>query len=784
MSMDAYLFKTDEIYTKVDQDMPPMVQEIWTDKYRQNGEDWLGMAHRVCTGVYAKDPSGHLPAAIAAMEARLWMPAGRILAGAGTEKRVTLMNCFVNGEITDSMESISDAHRNILLTQQQGGGIGTDFSPIRPAKAWLFRTAAPASGPGPFIDMWDAGCATIKSAGDRRGAMMTTLMCTHPFLPEFITAKHKQGRWTNTNISVLITDAFMAAVAEDEEWYLHHKAQPDIRHERPPELSSLDFEDDDGVLQYVYSVHKARDLWRDILLSTYEYAEPGVIFIDRVNDLNNLNYCEHIQCTNPCGEQPLPYHGCCNLGAANITRMVAYPFSADATFDFKLLGQIVALGVRFLDNVIDVTNYPLPEQEAEELAKRRIGVGMSGLCDAMHFLGMRYGSPQSIAFTEKVARTIANEAYRASALLAKEKGPFPLYDAEKYLAQPFIKNLDPDVQELIRKHGVRNGVILTIAPTGTTSIAYGNGSSGLEPVFLHSSNRKVLQADNTWKEYTEWGYGARVWQRMHQGELIQDELPRYMNVCEDVKIHEHVQIQAVCQKWVDASISKTINLPKEITFDEFVTVYDLAYTSGLKGCTTYRPSDVRGSILSAPDAEKPKGVEGTSKPTVRPEVIESKTVKIRWPQMKSAIYMTVGYVDGEPYEVFFNSKDQSAMEWMTTTTLLMTLCLRKGIPFSDLSEEFRQITSLEGAWVDGHYQPSLISYLGQKIKSLIEPEPELEVAEASILTEVSARVASDSVVVANLPAARPQQCPQCHSYNVVTTGGCPTCQQCGYSKCS
>lgn len=778
-----------------------IVTDVWTSKYQWEDEDWEGMCVRVGNAVFAKDPDTfQRDNAIEAMLAKVWMPAGRILAGAGTPKRVTLLNCFVNGDLEDDMASIAQGIGNIMLTQQQGGGIGTDFTPLRPAGAILRRTGAVASGPGPFIDTWDSACATIRSAGDRRGAMMGTLLCTHPFLLEFITAKNTPGRWTNFNVSVLITDAFMGAVDEDEEWSLYHACPPAF--DRPSELTQLDFVDDEtGEKQYVYSVHRARDIWDMIIENTYKYAEPGVIFIDRVNDLNNLNYCEHIQCTNPCGEQPLPAHGCCDLGAVLDSRCVKNPFTEDAYFDWELLRAATRVGVRFLDNVIDVTNYPLPEQRDEQLAKRRIGLGQSGLADAMHMLGMRYGSVRSIEFAEKVSREIAIEAYRTSALLAKEKGPFPLYNGDAILEQPFIKKLPEDVQELIRAHGLRNGVLLTIAPTGTTSIAYGNGSSGLEPVFAHSMHRRVRKnnSDHEWDEYDEIAWGAKLWltiqgQRLPYESVTLDDLPSYMNVCDDVRVHEHIRIQEVCQKWVDASISKTINVPESISFEEFKGVYQLAYESGCKGCTTYRPSDVRGSILSTPvspgsESERGHVLDQVVHAPTRPEVVTGRTVKLRWPGLKSALYLTLNEVDGKPYELFINSKDQSHMEWSMALTVLMSMALRQGITMEQIAEEFLQVQALEGGWADNgsgksQYWPSLVAYLGHKLSQLNQ---ECSVTPLVPVTQVQREeqtYPTEADIQEETRLLKGMQCVDCHQYSVIMQAGCPTCTNCGWSKCS
>ncbi len=408
-----------------------ITKDVWRGKYRSDDEDHpFNSFDRIVAGIYKNDSALDKEAASEAMKLGLWMPAGRIQAGAGTKRHVTLMSCYVNGTLDDSMEGIFKGLTHNALTLRMGGGMGTDFSELRPEYANLGRLGdgVYASGPVSFMDVWDSSCKTIMSAGYRRGAMMGTLSDSHPDLPKFLRAKTEAGVLTQFNVSILISAAFMDAVRHGEDWDLYFRNPP--THKDP----IGQFKDDCDVTQYIYERLDARALWDDILRTTYEFSEPGVIFIDRINELNNLQYCEDIHCTNPCGEQPLPPHGCCLLGAINLARLVRNPFRVEGTlgdpsgpkFDFDTLTSVVHIAVRFMDNVIDVTKYPLPEQKAEEMAKRRIGLGISGLADAMAQMGIRYGSTDSEAFTRRVMRTIAIEAYTASALLAKERGPFPL----------------------------------------------------------------------------------------------------------------------------------------------------------------------------------------------------------------------------------------------------------------------------------------------------------------------------------------------------------------------
>jgi ribonucleoside-diphosphate reductase alpha chain len=762
----------------------PLSKEIWQNKYRWKDEaNFADTAKRVAYGVYpATTETTHVVDAYNAMRKGLWMPGGRILAGAGTDKFVTLMNCYVNGTVNDSMRGIHDAFGNIMFTMQQGGGIGTDWSPLRPSGAWLGRTQAPASGPCPFISSADAIGLTVESAGERRGAQMWTIADSHPDLPEFIVKKHEKGIWTNGNISILISDAFMGAIAEDEDWLLYHKCKP---RERDPKLESLDFDDDNGIRMYVYSVWKARELWELITRSTYEYSEPGVIFIDRVNDWNNLQYCEEIRCTNPCGEQPLPPHGTCNLGAVNLALMVRKPFTDDAEFDWDLLRNTVRVGTRFLDNVIEATNYPLAEQKAEELAKRRIGLGFSGLASAFAQLGVRYGSAKSARLAGDITQAICLQAYQTSCDLAEELGHFPLYDAKEFWDGEGFAARKLKEQPFFGRP-IRNGVLLTIAPTGTTSVAYGNIESGLEPAFLYDYTRNVVQRDGSKKPSQTTAFTARLWRHLNPGV----DFPRHFITADKLPVHEHIAIQEACQNWIDASISKTINLPEETTYEDFVTVYDLAYEAGLKGCTTYRPSEVRGSILEginesghSNDHSLQLGGKGSAALNQRPALIGGYTVKVKWPGLNSAAYVTLNRLDdGSPFEIFLHSKDQRNNEWMTTSTLLMSWLMRMGVPLSTIAEELEQVHSIEGYFVEEKYRPSLVSLIGSKLREL-DTAYKTGTEAPSTKTPLQPPLApAPDNAGRNLNGGR--RCTSCNSPSTILHEGCVKCLDCGHSKCS
>ena len=463
--------------------MSDISAQIWDLKYRLKAPDgtpvdrdvadsWARVAMALADAEHPDQRVARGQEFAQALAGHKFLPAGRILAGAGTGRAVTLFNCFVMGTITDSMDGIFSALREAALTLQQGGGIGYDFSTLRPKGALVKGVGADASGPVSFMEVWDAMCRTIMSAGSRRGAMMATLRVDHPDIEDFIAAKRTPGRLSNFNLSVLVSDAFMAAVKADADWDLAFGGK-------------------------VYRTVKAKALWERMMRSTYDYAEPGVIFIDRINTQNNLAYCESIAATNPCGEQPLPPYGACLLGSINLAKLVRHPFDDDAALDMAELERLVGTAVRMMDNAIDVSRFPLAEQQAEAKAKRRIGLGVTGLADALIFCRVRYGSPESIQLIKTWLAAISHAAYRASMELAREKGAFPLFDAREYLARPHIAALPDDIRDGIARFGIRNALLTSIAPTGTISLFADNVSSGIEPVFAFSYTRKVTQADGS-----------------------------------------------------------------------------------------------------------------------------------------------------------------------------------------------------------------------------------------------------------------------------------------------
>lgn len=754
----------------------PIAEQIWDMKYRfkhadgspidQTVEDtWRRIARDLARA--ESDPATWEGRFYDALEDFKFLPAGRITAGAGTARQVTLFNCFVMGTIPDSLSGIFEMLKEAALTMQQGGGIGYDFSTIRPKGAAVSGVAADASGPLSFMDVWDAMCRTIMSAGSRRGAMMATMRCDHPDIEDFISAKADSARLRMFNLSVLVTDPFLDAVKADAAWDLVFDGK-------------------------VYHTVKARDLWNRIMQATYDYAEPGVIFIDRINAANNLQYCETISATNPCGEQPLPPYGACLLGSINLARLVTDPFEAEAAIDETALQDLVATAIRMMDNVVDVSKFPLPEQAAEAQAKRRIGLGVTGLADALLMMGLRYGSDAAVAQTEAWMKSIARAAYLASADLAQEKGAFPLFDAEPYLASGNMTRMDDDVRAAIREKGIRNALLTSIAPTGTISLFAGNVSSGIEPVFAYAYIRKVLQNDGSRTEEEVVDYAVQMW----RDKFGDRELPDYFVNAQTLPPEDHVKMQAAAQTWVDSSISKTINCPEDISFEAFKDVYMQAWDLGCKGCTTYRPNDVTGSVLSVSEntdtapGEQP-GQDGTSiaggeviymsEPLDRPKSLEGQTYKLKWPDSEHAIYLTINdIVIGDrrrPFEVFINSKNMEHFAWTVALTRMISAVFRRGGDVSFVVEELKAVFDPRGgAWIEGKYIPSILAAIGGVIERHM-------IAIGFIEGEGLGLKSDPKAAVVNLDGPRGNACPSCGQFDMRMVEGCMTCASCGYSKC-
>ncbi|WP_298312138.1 adenosylcobalamin-dependent ribonucleoside-diphosphate reductase [Reyranella sp.] len=709
-----------------------------------------------------------------------FLPAGRVIAGAGTGRTVTLFNCFVMGTIADDMSGIFENLREAALTMQQGGGIGHDFSSLRPQGAPVVGVGADASGPLSFMDVWDSMCRTIMSAGSRRGAMMATLRCDHPDIEAFVDAKRDPKRLRMFNVSVLVTDAFMKAVEADADWPLVFGGR-------------------------TFRTVKAKALWERIMRATYDVAEPGVIFIDRVNRRNNLRYCETIQATNPCGEQPLPPYGACLLGSINLAALVKAPFTPGAALDDEALERLVPLAVRMLDNVIDVSRFPLPQQEKEAKAKRRIGLGVTGLADALIFCGVRYGSPEAVRLTREWLGAVQRLSYMASADIAAEKGSFPLYDRGKYLAGETIKALPEEARTAIGRYGIRNALLNSIAPTGTISLLADNVSSGIEPVFAFSYVRHVLQPDGSKREESVDDYAFRVWREMKGNEAPP---PDVFVDAQTLAPADHLAMQAAAQDHVDSSISKTINLPRDISFEAFKGVYEEAYAQNCKGCTTYRPNDVTGAVLEVKPAETEKPVPTVAPPRDsdvvylappldRPEELPGRTYKIKWPGSDHAIYITVNDVVQEgrrrPFEIFINSKNMEHYAWTVALTRMISAVFRRGGDVSFVVEELKAVFDPRGGqWMGGRYVPSLLAAIGGVIeRHLIEigflaptESPRLiDAIEERMRLATGARDGAPAPGAGGGSDTSMGQCPQCGAAALTHQEGCDVCLNCGYSRC-
>ena len=770
-------------------DWAPVSQRIWDMKYRfrdasgdadaDSDATWWRVARALAAP--ERDPelwAGRFHEALAGFK---FLPAGRVIAGAGTGRSVTLFNCFVMGTIPDDMSGIFENLREAALTMQQGGGIGHDFSTLRPQGAPVMGVGADASGPLSFMDVWDSMCRTIMSAGSRRGAMMATLRCDHPDIEAFVDAKRDPRRLRMFNVSVLVTDAFMKAVKDDADWDLVFEGK-------------------------TYRTIKAGALWERIMRATYDYAEPGVIFIDRVNRRNNLHYCESIDCSNPCGEQPLPRYGACLLGSINLAALIKDPFTPQASLDMAALERLVPLAVRMLDNVVDVSRFPLAQQEKEAKAKRRIGLGVTGLADALIFCGVRYGSPEAVRLTGEWLGAVQRLSYLASADIAAEKGSFPLYDRARYLAGETIRGLPEGVRSAIGRYGIRNALLNSIAPTGTISLLADNVSSGIEPVFAFSYVRHVLQPDGSKREESVEDHAFRLWRALKGNEPPSDAFVD----AQTLTPADHLAMQAAAQQFVDSSISKTINLPRDISFEAFKGVYEEAYARDCKGCTTYRPNDVTGAVLEVKPAEagnvpalvpavRESGVVYIAQPLDRPEDLPGRTYKIKWPGSDHAIYITINDVmqDGRrrPFEIFINSKNMEHYAWTVALTRMISAVFRRGGDVSFVVEELKAVFDPRGGqWMEGRYVPSLLAAIGGVIeRHLIEigfltpaDQPRItEAAEQRLRLAAGAREpASDGA--AGAPSALGStlgQCPNCGAAALTHQEGCDVCLNCGYSRC-
>jgi ribonucleoside-diphosphate reductase alpha chain len=778
----------------------PITRDVLRDKYLKPGEtSELDLFARVAGALASVEPEAQRAGWQALFYENLCagaIGAGRIMSAAGTTLEATLINCFVQpvgdciqGKDDNGYPGIYEALREAAETMRRGGGVGYDFSRIRPRGAQVRTTASVASGPCSYMDVFDSSCATVESAGSRRGAQMGVLRIDHPDVLEFITAKRKPGRWSNFNVSVAVSKVFMERLEAGAAWDLVHSARPGAAL-----IAAGSHQRDDGL--WVYRSMPATELWDTVMRSAYDFAEPGVLFPDTINADNNLRYCEDVAATNPCGEQPLPPYGCCDLGPVILTRFVRNAFGLDCPpqFDFDSFADAVALQVRALDNVLDLTFWPLPEQRAEAMAKRRIGVGFTGLGDTLAMLCLRYDEQPGRDMTVRIARCMRDAAYRASIALAREKGPFPALDAVRYLeAGTFASRLDEPMQQAIREHGIRNSHLLSIAPTGTVSLAFAdNASNGIEPAFSWTYRRKKREADGSLTEYEVEDHAWRLYQSLG-GDMSQ--LPPYFVSALQMNAAGHLAMMAAVQPFIDTAISKTVNVAVDYPYRHFKDLYAQAWRAGLKGLATYRPNSIIGSVLETVTASAvPPGVAATALPDAMRDVIARRpqgalaavAEKIEyWTQAgRQHLYLVVSFLplaDGRERAIeFFMPVGQNgeSQQWVTASMRLLSLAARGGFLDRALAD-MRKVAWDRGPVRLGTYRKAdggavplwhdsevaAIAYAVQNIIAVRQGAPGADSPDAQTIAT---------------PSMAGHKCPECGAHAMIRKDGCDYCTQCGH----
>ena len=791
--------------------LQPISLDVLREKYLKTGEtsaeDLYRRVARALASVEAPDLREKYEALFLENLHAGAIGAGRIMSAAGTNIQATLINCFVQpvgdciqGVDDEGFPGIYEALREAAETMRRGGGVGYDFSRIRPKGAQVKATASVASGPCSYMNVFDQSCSTVESAGARRGAQMGVLRIDHPDVHEFITAKRTPGRWNNFNVSVGVSDAFIEAVQQGQPWELVHRARPGA-----VAMAQGAYQRADGM--WVYSTVQARALWDTIMKSAYDFAEPGILFLDHINEDNNLNYCEDIAATNPCGEQPLPSYGCCDLGPVILTRFVRHPFGFDGlpAFDFEAFEKVVALQVRALDNVLDVTFWPLPQQRDEAMAKRRIGVGFTGMGNTLAMLCLRYDMQEGRAMAARIAQSMRDAAYLASVELAREKGAFPKFEAEPYLAAgTFASRLPEPIKKAIRKHGIRNSHLLSIAPTGTVSLAFAdNASNGIEPPFSWMYKRKKREADGSTSEYAVEDHAWRLYRDLG-GDV--DALPDYFISALAMPAEGHIAMMEAVQPFVDTAISKTVNIPADYPYDDFKDLYLQAWRARLKGLATYRPNAILGSVLETHAAE-PAPVAAPATPSVDPmrTVIESRpkgglsavAEKVEyWTQEgHKTLYLIVSFLP-VPTGVgsgtvdraieFFMPVGQSgeSQQWITASMRLLSLAARGGFLERALSD-MRKVAWDRGPVRLGTHQKddgtrvpmwhdSEVAAMAYAVQNILARRVTDPVQQVLPLEEPASQVSGMP------PAMAGKKCTECGAHAVIRKDGCDYCTQCGH----
>jgi ribonucleoside-diphosphate reductase alpha chain len=787
----------------------PISLDVLLEKYAKAGEQTADeIFRRVAKGLVQKED-----AAIRDEMETLFLQnmrqgaigAGRIMSSAGTGIQSTLINCFVQpvGDCIQGLDAngypgIYEALKQAAETMRRGGGVGYDFSKIRPKGAEVKGTASIASGPCSYINVFDQSCSTVESAGSRRGAQMGVLRIDHPDIKEFIAAKRTPGRWNNFNVSVGLTDEFMKTLEDNGDWALVHMAAPSVQL-----IAAGAHQEADG--SWVYQTCRASEIWDLIMRSAYDYAEPGVLFLDNINRDNNLNYCESIAATNPCGEQPLPAYGCCDLGPIILPRFVLNPFGfhAPPAFDFEAFAKVVKVQVRMLDNVLDVTFWPLPEQEREAQEKRRIGIGFTGLGDALVMLRLAYNSAEGRQMAAQIAKVMRDCAYSASVQLAKEKGSFPKLDIERYLSEGnFTSRLSDELRSAIREHGIRNSHLLSIAPTGTVSLAFAdNASNGIEPAFSWVYRRKKREPDGHTSEYSVEDHAWRMYREM--GGNV-GELPSYFVSAMEMSAGDHIAMMQAVQPYIDTAISKTINVATDYDFEDFKGLYLHAWRANLKGLAVYRANSILGSVLeleSDASAARLHASQGAASWDPMKTIIESRpkgmlpavAEKIEyWTQEGHKTlylivsFMTIAHPKGED-EVeraieFFMPVGQNgeSQQWITASMRLLSLAARGGFLERALSD-MRKVAWDRGAVrlgafekVDGARAPmwhdSEVAAIAFAIQNIIGRR------NGNLSNNSSQTLSKGSSAPAVMGG---KKCFECGAHAVIKKDGCEFCTQCG-----